>query len=104
MPTKNNSEAMAFLQRLTGSQLSLGSALQSIRLGEELSQSDFARSLGVSRSHLCDIEKGRKSVSPARAAKWAQLLGYSPEQFVRLALQDQVQQAGLAMKVSVEAA
>ena len=33
--------------------------------------------LGVSRSHICDIEKGRKVVSPERAAKWANVLGYS---------------------------
>jgi len=32
--------------------------------------------LGVSKSHLCDLEKGRKTVSPERAARWAQILGY----------------------------
>ena len=32
--------------------------------------------LGVSRSHLCDVEKGRKVVSPERAAAWAKLLGF----------------------------
>ena len=79
-------------------------ALMSIRLGEELSQAEFSRQLSISRSHLCDIEKGRKSVSPARAVKWARMLGYSEEQFVRLALQDLVEQAGLDMTVHIEAA
>lgn len=104
MPTKKKSKAMALLEELMGGPLTLGGTLQSIRQGEEMSQTDFAQRLDISRSHLCDIEKGRKAVSPARAAKWAALLGYSKEQFVRLALQDQVAQAGLAMKVQVEAA
>ena len=104
MSIKKKSKAMRFLEQLTGGPLTLGEALLSIRLGEEISQAEFARQLSISRSHLCDIEKGRKSVSPARAVKWARQLGYSEEQFVRLALQDLVQQAGLRMKVHVDAA
>ncbi len=45
-------------------------------LSEEMSQVEFAKQLGISRSHLCDIEKGRKSVSVARAARFAKILGY----------------------------
>lgn len=30
--------------------------------GEELSQDECAKKLGVSKSHLCDVEKGRTSV------------------------------------------
>lgn len=104
MLTKKKSKAATFLEDLLGGPLTLGGTLQSIRKGEEMSQTKFAQKLDISRSHLCDVEKGRKAVSPARAAKWATLLGYSKEQFVRLALQDQVGQAGLAMKVQVEAA
>lgn len=104
MTIRKQSKAVVFLEEMMGGPLSLGRMLRSIRQGEELSQVQFARMLGISRSHLCDIEKERKSVSPARAAKWATVLGYSKEQFVRLALQDQIAQAGLAMKVQVEAA
>jgi len=64
----------------------------------------FARSLGISRSHLCDIEKGRKIVSPERAARFAQSLGYSEQQFVRLALQDQLLHVGLRFTVDIKAA
>jgi hypothetical protein len=49
--------------------------------------------------HLCDIEKGRKSVSPERASRFARELGYSEEQFVRLALQQLVEVAGLKFQV-----
>jgi transcriptional regulator with XRE-family HTH domain len=61
--------------------------VQGAREGEELTLEAFAKKLGVSRQNLCDIEKGRKGVSPERAARWAQLLGYPDAQWVRLALQ-----------------
>jgi transcriptional regulator with XRE-family HTH domain len=101
---RKKSAAMKFLEDITGSPLSLGKFLQSIRLGEEMSQVEFARQLGISKSHLCDIEKGRKLVSPERAVIFAKILKYSSEQFVRLALQDQVEKAGLKFKVKIEAA
>lgn len=101
---RKKSDVMRFLEKLTGGPLTFGEMLSSIRLGDGLSQMEFANKLGISKSHLCDIEKGRKTVSPARAARFAGLLGYSEEQFVRLALQDQVEQAGLDLIVRVEAA
>jgi transcriptional regulator with XRE-family HTH domain len=64
----------------------------------------FAKLLGVSRSHLCDIEQGRRIVSPERAARFAQALHQSEAQFVRLALQDQLRAAGLKLTVEVKAA
>ncbi len=66
--------------------------------------SDDARTLGISRSHLCDIEHGRKSVSLERAVRFAEVLGYSRDQFVRLALQAMVEEAGLPLKVKIQAA
>lgn len=78
--------------------------VRAIRDGEEISLDQFARKLGVSRSHLCDIEKGRKGVSPERAARWAELLGYPATQFVRLAIQADLDAAGLKYNVDIEAA
>lgn len=95
------SETMKFLEETAGRRLTLGGLLESMRLGEEMSQIAFAKKLGVSPSHLCDIEKGRKVVSPERAARFAKILGRSPEQFVRLSLQELVDDAGLKMKVNV---
>jgi len=71
---------------------------------EEMSQVEFAKKLGISKQHLCDIEKGRKFVSPARAAKFAKILGHSERSFDALALQDVVNQGRLKLKVTVEAA
>ncbi len=84
--------------------MTLGDCLSSIRLGNGISQIAFAKKLGVRRSHLCDVEKGRKLVSPSRAAKWASVLGYSEAQFVRLALQEMMNKAELKLTVHVEAA
>lgn len=104
MPTRKKSSTMRFLEHLAGRPLTPGGLLQSIRLSEEMSQSAFAKKLGISPSHLCDIEKGRKVVSPERAARFAAILGRSQEQFVRLALQGLVDETGLKMKVDVAAA
>jgi transcriptional regulator with XRE-family HTH domain len=95
---------MKFLEDLAGRPLTLGGLLQSIRLGEEMSQAAFAKKLGISPSHLCDIEKGRKVVSPERAVRFATILGRSHQQFVRLALQGLVDETGLKLQVDVAAA
>ena len=78
--------------------------MESIRQSEEMSQAEFSRKLRISASHLCDIEKGRKVVSPERAARFAKILGRPEQQFVRLALHELVDEAGLKMKVDVAAA
>jgi len=101
---KSKSDAVKFLEKITGGPLTLARLIQSIRLGEEQTLAEFAKLLGVSRQHVCDIEKGRKMVSPERAAKFALILGYSKEQFVALALQALVDQAHLHLKVEVKAA
>lgn len=104
MSTRRRSKASKALESIVEEPLSLGRLLESIRLGEEMSQVTFARRLGISRSHLCDIEKGRKTVSVTRAARFAKTLGYSESQFVRLALQSLVEESGLRLKVRVDAA
>jgi transcriptional regulator with XRE-family HTH domain len=101
---KYKSEAVKFMEKITGGPLTLARLLQSIRMGEEETLVSFAEKLGVSKQHLCDIEKGRKVVSPERAAKFARILGYAKEQFVALALQALVDEAHLHLKVEVKAA
>ncbi len=102
MITKKKSDAMKFLESLVG-ELTFGGLIEAMRQAEEMSQVEFAKKLGISKQHLCDIEKGRKFVSPERAARFAKLLGHSEQSFVALALQDIVNQGGLKLKVSVEA-
>jgi transcriptional regulator with XRE-family HTH domain len=100
----SKSSTMQFLEKITGGPLTFGRMLQSIRLGEEQTLDVFARKLEVSRTNLSDIEHGRRGVSVERAARWAELLGYSQTQFVRLALQAQLDQAGLDLHAQVTTA
>ncbi len=98
------SEAVRFLEKRTGGAVTLGRFLEAVRLGEEGTQPEFAKKLGISRSHLNDIEKGRKAVSPERAARFARILGYSQARLVKLALQDLVDRSRLKLHVHVNAA
>jgi len=43
-------------------------------------------------------------VSPERAAKWAKALGYPEALFVKLAVQSELDAAGLKYRVEIEAA
>ncbi len=104
MRTKKKSGTMRYLEQVAGRPLTLSALLESIRLGEGMSQAALAKRLGISAAHLCDIEKGRKVVSPERAARFAKALGRSQQQFVRLALQDLINEAGLKMRVDIAAA
>lgn len=104
MVTKKKQDALEFLESVTGGPLTIGSFLEAIRLGEDMTQPHFAKILGISKSHLNDIEKGRKVVSAGRAAYFAEILGYSKKQFVRLSLQAILDHEGIKMKVSVQAA
>jgi antitoxin HigA-1 len=101
---KDPREASKYLEGLMGGPLTLGAALSGLREADERSLAEFAKLLGISRAHLCDIEKGRRAVSPERAARFAQALDQSEAQFVRLALQDQIRGAGLRLTIEVKAA
>jgi transcriptional regulator with XRE-family HTH domain len=101
---RKKSDALKFLENLTGGPVTLGKLFEAIRLGEEMTQPTFSKKLGISKSHLNDIEKERKFLSPARAAKFARILGYSEERFVALSLQAMVDDAGLKFKVELEVA
>ncbi len=104
MSTKKKSDTIKFLEKYAGGELTIGRLLESIRLDENLTQAIFAKKLKISKSHLCDIEKGRKFLSVSRAAQFAAQLGYSQEQFVRLSLQDEVSRSGLKFKVKLDKA
>lgn len=105
MTIRNKSKAKSFLESLMNEVFTLGGLLEAIRVGDEISQVQMADKLGISRSNLCDIEKGRRIVSPKKAADFARILGYSVNQFVRLALQDQLRGQGFdKLKVEIVAA
>jgi transcriptional regulator with XRE-family HTH domain len=102
MITNESKKALDYLESLIGKKPTLGDYLLAIRQGEEVTQVDFAKLLGVSRQNLCDIEHGRRFVSPKMAAEFANRLGYSSKQFVRLCLQDLLNREGLYLSVDIQ--
>jgi len=100
--SKITDKTLKSLEKITGSVLTLGGLIGSIRMAEEMTQVAFAKELNISRQHLCDIERGRKPVSPKLAGEYAVRLGYSEKQFIRLALQDELDRAGLHFEVELK--
>ena len=98
------SSAAEFFEKSRGGPLTFGAALAGVRHVEGLSQVEFAKKLRVSTAHLCDLEKGRRFVSAERAAALAKRMGHPQAYWVKLAIQDQIDHAGLKLKVEVVAA
>lgn len=104
MNIRPKSATRKFFEKLRGGPLTFGRLVQSVRLADEITQADLAKKMKISKAHLCDIEKGRRLVSPERAALFAKVMGYSIEQFVATAIEDQLRQAGLRFSVDLNAA
>ncbi len=98
--TTKRSSVRKLMEEIVGGPLTLAMSVRAIRETEGWSLADMADKLGVTRAHVAAIERG-KAVSPESAARYAKALGYSPEQFVRLALQDEIRRAGLKYRVEL---
>lgn len=81
--------------------VSFGGFLRSARTMKSLSQTEMAKLLEISKSTLCDIEKGRQHVSIELAAKIAKKCGLSEVLAVECSIQDSLRKAGLKMNVHV---
>lgn len=95
------SKTLKEIEKITGGKLTLGKLLYAIREADEVSQTEFAKKLRISKQHLSGIENGKTFVSAQLAAKYASLLGYSKEQFIRLALQDEIDRYHLGVEIEV---
>ena len=80
-------------------ELGLGLFLKSHRLGEELTQTQMAKILGISKQRLSDIENSRNIVSIKLCQKFAKKLHLPAEWLVKLALQEQIDKAKLPLKI-----
>ena len=59
-----------------------GKALRKIRLKNGLSQGDIAKKLGVHRSHISGLERGKRNPSLLTIKKMAQTLGVQAKNLV----------------------
>jgi transcriptional regulator with XRE-family HTH domain len=103
MRTKNNTKTASEILKTQVGHLTLGKLIRSIRLGEEETQETFSEKLEISKQQLSDIENDRKPVSAKSAALYAELLGYSEEQFIKLSIQDSLRRNGLFYAVELRA-
>ena len=99
---KINKQTIKQIEKITGGKLTVGKLIWTIRECDEITQIDLADKLGCSKQHLCDVEHDRKNVSPRMAANYAKILGYSQEQFIRLALQNIVDRDELKVVVEIK--
>jgi transcriptional regulator with XRE-family HTH domain len=75
------------LQNLRGA-MTFARLLTSYRTAVDLTQVELAKKLKLSKANLCDLEKGRKIPSPARAEEIAKALKELPQYWVEVAVQD----------------
>ena len=100
MTTKKKSY-FSELEKVYG-KLSFGEVLRALREIEGKTQAEFAKKLGFSVQNLCDIEKGRRIPSPARAARIAKKLQLPEKAMIEFALRDSLEEEGLRYAVNLE--
>jgi transcriptional regulator with XRE-family HTH domain len=84
--------------------LTVGEFLYAWRVSEELCLADFGKVIGMSVANLCDIEKGRKGVSPGKAERIAKAIGVPCALLIRLSIEDSLRAAGLKYSVEIKPA
>lgn len=62
--------------------LQFGKKLREVRLKKKLSQGDIARILGVHRSYISGLERGRRNPSLLTIQKVAKALNISPKELL----------------------
>lgn len=97
-----NKNAKIFLESLIKGPPTFGKMLHSLRTADEVSQTELANKVKVSKGLICDIEKGRRDATIELAIKLAKILGYPPESFVSILLEEQIHRANLNFKVTLE--
>lgn len=95
--------AKSLLENIIGP-ATFGSFLRAARASMNVTQEEMGRLIGVTKSVICDIEKGRQQVSPRLAEKIAKKAGLSAKLAIQLCLQDQLRLSKIDMKVELKAA
>ncbi|MFV7235266.1 type II toxin-antitoxin system antitoxin SocA domain-containing protein [Flavobacterium sp. ZB4R12] len=64
------------------SQIQIGQRIIELRKKKQLSQEDLAKNVGISRPSLTQIELGKRSINIIELQKFAQVLGFSLDDFM----------------------
>jgi transcriptional regulator with XRE-family HTH domain len=100
--TTKTENTLQILEKIIGYKPTFGTMLAAIRESKEMSQADFARLLKITPQKLCDIEKGRRFISPKMAEEFAKKLGDSPEYFVIRCLQDELERNKIDVQLDIK--
>lgn len=100
--TRTTDETLKALEEIIGYKPTLGTMLRSMRKCEEMSLAEFAKILKITPQKLCDIEQGRRFISPKMAAEFARLLGDSPDFFVLQCLEDELERNKIDVKIKLD--
>jgi len=101
MSTKKQFDTYNDLEKRLG-KLTFSKFLKAWRECDDLSQAAFARKLNISRQNLCDLEKGRRSVSLNKLIKMAKVLGIPPQYLLELYFNEELKKAKANFKVKLE--
>ena len=104
MTIRKKSNAIKELEKFRKSPLSFMDLLYSVRTTEEMTQVELAGLSGTSKAKICDFEKGRRVPTLKLAAKLAKALGHSEALFVAKLIEEQIKDANLKLKITIEAA
>ena len=83
--------------------VNFGGFLRAARTSMGVTQEEMAQKIGVSKSMICDIEKGRQLTSPKMALKIARAAKLSEEQALSLCFQDQLKKLKVDMRIKLVA-
>ena len=81
--------------------LTFGRLLESHRLAEEVSQTNMAKKLKITRQKLNDFEYGRRFPSLGVAAEMAATLGEQPATWVSVVIEEMLREEDLEFKVTL---
>lgn len=100
MTTKKSVSARDAFRDILAS--SFGEFVRDIRECDEVSQTELAKRMHVSRQFIHAVEKDKSSISLEMAIKIARALGYPYEAFVEIFLNDMLRKSGIKKVVHLE--
>ena len=100
MTTKKTITAREALKNIL--KYSFGEFVRDIRECDEISQTELAKRMRVSRQFIHAVEKNKANISLKMAVKIARALGYPYEAFVEIFLNDMLRKSGIKKVVHLE--
>lgn len=97
----NIRNARLALEKVNGP-FSFATYMLGIRTTLDLSQVEMAKKMGISKSALCEIEKGRTLVSAETAVRYARKAEFSETAALEACFQDQLKKAKIKKRIRIE--